>query len=196
MSIFESSQYQPMPAPQSKKWPLLVGGLVVLAVLAYAAFRYLGPSAPLEALGLVVTEAQGQLQIQWNNRSQTIRRATKGTLSINDGASVSKVPLSRSELADGQYLYTRKGEDVEVRMEVEGSDGPLAESARFLGRPVVTPTAAAAQNDELESIENQRNALEVEVDRLKGQNSALSERIQQLERTQRILESRLGIATK
>jgi proteasome lid subunit RPN8/RPN11 len=193
LSIFETSQYQPMPAPQRKKWPWLVAGLAALVVLAFVGWRYTGQAAPPEALGLLMTEAQGQLQIQWNNSSRTIRRATKGTLNIADGSSISKVPLTRSELADGHYLYTRKGGDVEVRMEVESTEGPLAESSRFLGRPPVTAAAPSANNAELESIETQRNALEAEVNRLKSQNSALNTRIQQLERTQRILESRLGI---
>ncbi len=190
MSVFENSQYLPAPMPERKKWPFLVGGLAVLAVVALIGLRYFVTSAPPEALGLVMTETQGQLQIQWNNTSRTVLRATKGTLNIADGAATEKVPLSRSQLADGHYLYTRKGADVEVRMEVEGSEGALAESSRFLGR---APVSAAAKTEELQALESKRAALEEEVNRLKTQNSTLNDRIQQLERTQRILETRLGI---
>ena len=187
MSVFEGSQYLPKPMPERKIWPWLVGGLAVLAVVAFLGLRFLVPAAPAEALGLVMTEAQGQLQIQWNNTSKTIVRATKGQLSITDGTAVERVTLTRGQLSDGHYLYTRKGGDVEVRMEVDGTGGALAESSRFLGRaPVAPPSAGDSQ-----LLESQRAALQAEVDRLKGQNTALTERIQQLERTQKILESRL-----
>jgi hypothetical protein len=192
MSVFEGSQYLPKPMPERKIWPWLVGGLAVLAVVAFIGLRFVVPAAPPEALGLVMTEAQGQLQIQWNNASKTIRSATKGTLNIADGTAVEKVSLTRGELSDGHYLYTRKGGDVEVRMEVDGTAGALAESSRFLGRPPVVATPAG----DLQVLESQRVALEAEVDRLKGQNAALNDRIQQLERTQRILESRIGIPEK
>ena len=188
MPVFEGSQYMPAPVPQPKKWPTVVGGIAVLAVLAFFGLRYFAPTAPPEALGLVMAESQGQLRIQWNNGSRTILRATRGNLDITDNNVVEKVPLSRSQLADGQYLYTRKGGDVEVRMEVESSDGTLAESSRFLGRPAAPP-----KTDELEALEKQRDELQAEVDRLKAQNTGLNDRIQQLERTQRILETRLGI---
>jgi hypothetical protein len=192
-SVFEGSQYMPTPIPaERKKWPWLVGGLAVLAVLAFFGLQFYAPTAPPEALGLVMTEAQGQLQIQWSNSSKSIVRATKGTLTITDGTAVERVALTRGQISDGRYLYTRKGGDVEVRMEVEGSAGSLAESSRFFGRPPVAPTPIA----ETQAIEDERAALQAEVDRLKGQNAALSVRIQQLERTQRILEIRLGIPDK
>ncbi|MEO5926181.1 MAG: hypothetical protein ABIR70_20330 [Bryobacteraceae bacterium] len=192
MPVFEGSQYLPAPLPEKKKWPWLVGGVALLALLALGYMRFFAQSAPPEALGLVMTEAQGQLQIQWNNSSRTILRATKGSLNITDGTSIERVPLSRGQLSDGHYLYTRKGGDVEVRMEVDSTVGALAESSRFLGRAPV----AAVPAGELQALDDQRKALETEVSRLKEQNSALNDRIQQLERTQRILEIRLGIPDK
>lgn len=187
-SIFEGSQYLPTPMPpERKKWPWLVGGLAVLAVVALVVLQFFVAPVPPEALGLVITEAQGQLQIQWNNSSKTILRALKGTLNITDGAATERVVLTRGQLSDGHYLYTRKGGDVEVRMEVDGGSGALAESSRFLGRAPVVPTPAA----DLQVLESQRAALQAEVDRLKGQNAALNDRILQMERTQRILETRI-----
>jgi hypothetical protein len=192
MPVFEGSQYLPSPLLERKKWPWLVGGLAVVAVLAMVWLQFFAKSAPPEALGLVMTEAQGQLQIQWNNASRTILRATKGSLNITDGTSIERVPLTRGQLADGHYMYTRKGGDVEVRMEVDSTVGALAESSRFLGRV----PGAAAPSAELQVLEQERNALQTEVGKLKEQNSALNDRIQQLERTQRILEIRLGIPEK
>jgi hypothetical protein len=190
MSVFEGSQYLPAPAPERKRWPWVVGGIGVLAVLVLLGLQFMAPAAPPEALGLAMLEAQGQLQIQWNNSSRTILRATSGSLNITDGTFIEKVPLTRSQLADGHYLYTRKGGDVEVRMEVASTIGDIAESSRFLGRPVVEATPAP---DTQLLLEAQRDELAAEVARLKNQNSTLNNRIQQLERTQRILEIRLGI---
>lgn len=187
MSVFEGSQYLPKPMPERKIWPWLVGGLAILVVAAFLGLRYMVPASTPEPLSLVVTEAQGQLQIQWSNTSKTVVRATKGQLNITDGTAVERVVLTRGQLLDGHYLYNRKGGDVEVRMEVDGTGGALAESSRFLGRAPVTPPAAG----DLQQLESERAALQAEVDRLKGQNSALTERIQQLERTQKILESRI-----
>ena len=189
MPVFEGSQYLPAPLPEKKRWPWLVGGLAAVALAALAWFQFFSVSATPEALGLIMTEAQGQLQIQWNNSSRTILRATKGTLNITDGTASERISLTRGQLADGHYLYTRKGGDVEVRMEVDSAVGNLAESSHFFGRPV----AEAAPAADVQALETKRNELQAEVDRLKEQNSALNNRIQQLERTQRILEIRLGI---
>ena len=194
LSVFEGSQYLPTPMPvEHKRWPWFVGGLAVLAVLAVVGLRFFAQTTPPEALGLVMTEAQGQLQIEWNSTSRTVLRATKGRLNITDGTATEKIALTRGQLSEGHYLYTRKGGDVEVRMEVDGTAGALAESSRFLGRPVA---AAPAPGGDSQQLETQRAALQAEVDRLKSQNSALNDRIQQLERTQRILEIRLGIPDK
>lgn len=192
MPVFESSQYMPAPMPaERKKWPWLVGGLAVLALaIAFGLQYFAAQETASESLGLLVTEAQGQLRIQWSNSTRSVLRATKGTLQIADGPTTQQIPLTRSQLADGQFLYTRQGGDVEVRLEVESENNVLRESSRFLGREPAAPKPAIAETEELEK---QRAELQAEVDRLKSQNAALNERIQQLERTQRILETRIGI---
>lgn len=188
----QSPMFDPMPYPspqEKKKWPWFVGGLAVLAILAFIGLRYYWQPTIPESLGLQVAEREGQLQIGWNNSSRTVVRATKGVLEIQDGDASERVPLTRSQLADGRYLYTRKGGDVEVRMQVESDGGPLSESARFLGR---APQAAAEAN-QIELITAEKASLEEENARLKGENARLTDRVQQLERAQRILEMRLGI---
>lgn len=186
-TMFEPMPY-PSPSPERKKWPWLVAGLAVVAILAFVGLRYFWQPAPPESLGLQVTEREGELQIIWNNASRTVVRATKGTLEISDGVASERVPLTRSQLSDGHYFYTRKGGDVEVRMQVESTDGSLGESARFLGR---APQPEKA--NELQLAEMQRTELEQENQKLKKENAALNDRIQQLERAQKILEMRLGI---
>ncbi|MEO8100731.1 MAG: hypothetical protein ABI811_23740 [Acidobacteriota bacterium] len=188
MSIFEASQYHPSPAPERKKWPYLVGGLALLALLAAIGLHYLQPSAAPEPLGLVMMEREGQLEVRWNSTNRAILRATGGSLKIHDGDADLSVPLSRSELGDGRYLYSRKGGDVEVQMEVNSDAGVQHESSRFLGRPLAPPV-----NEELKNLTDQKAQLELEVTRLKTENSNLADHIQQLERTRQILETRLGI---
>ncbi len=185
--MFDPMPY-PSPVPERKRWPWLVAGLAVIAILAFVGLRYFWQPAPPESLGLQVTEREGELQIVWNNASRTVVRATKGTLEISDGDASERVPLTRSQLSDGHYFYTRKGGDVEVRMQVESTDGSLGESARFLGR-----APQPEKTDQLQLVETQRSELEQENQKLKTENAALNDRIQQLERAQKILEMRLGI---
>jgi hypothetical protein len=189
-SAFEPVPY-PSPSAERRRWPWLVAALGLVVVLAFVFLRYFWQPAPPEALGLQITEREGQLQIVWNPASRSIVRATKGLLEISDGDAAERVTLARAQMGEGRYLYTRLGGDVEVRMQVDTEDGPLSESARFLGR---APQAAKA--DELAAAQAQQTALEEENQKLKAENASLRDRIQQLERAQRILETRLGITGK
>lgn len=202
---FEDSAFSPLlvPAQPSKKRMLWIGGgaaaLIGIVILATAVWR----SAPPEPLGLTVTESDGQLQIGWNAASKSVQAAKGGSLSILDGSSVQRIALSRDKLSKGHYLYEREGGDVEVRMEVDGDGEAVRESSRFLGRapvpespapvpaaraPVAAPAASGAAQTSPPT-----PAMVEENRRLKTENGKLRERIQQLERTQRILESRIGI---
>jgi hypothetical protein len=193
MPVFESSQYYPSPVPERKKWPWILGIVATIGVLVFLFMRFYLPSAPPETLGLQIMEREGQLQISWSNTSRSIVHATSGVLNILDGPTPTNVPLTRMELGEGKYMYTRQGGDVEVRMEVESSDGTVREVQRFIGRP---PAPAKADTDQVHILESQNAELQKENDKLKAQNAALNERIQTLERTQKILESRLGITGK
>jgi hypothetical protein len=97
--------------------------------------------------------------------------------------------MNRSELAQGSFTYARQSGDVQVRLTVAGSGSqPLVEASRFLG-------AAPAQGDtnEMDALKVERDALQDEVTRLRQQSGQQAARIQQLERTLVILQSRLGI---
>jgi hypothetical protein len=74
---------------------------------------------------------------------------------------------------------------------VEDENGAkLEEASRFLGRP----PGPESDPRESETLKNQRDELQAEVNRLRRQNEQQTERIQQLDRTLRILQARLGIA--
>jgi len=143
----------------------------------------------VEPLSLGVIERDGQLQIQWNHSSQSIIGASAGTLDIVDGGEKRSIPLNRTELAQGSFTYMRRSGDVEVRLAVNTSgSGRMEEASRFLG---TAPEGVDAS--EMDAIKVERDALQDEVTRLRGQTGQQAVRIQQLERTLVILQSRLGI---
>jgi hypothetical protein len=181
-----------LPAPQPearRKWPwLLAWGLAVVLVSGVGTRFYLAQTAA-EPIGLAILEREGQLQIQWDATSRPVKNAVRGSLEITDGTHAVTVPLTPQMLAGGRFTYQRVGGDVQVRMSVEGSDGvkspPVA--SQFLG-----PPPAKANDEELKALESRRSQLEAEIAHLRQQNAEQAGRIQELERTLRILQTRLG----
>jgi hypothetical protein len=188
--IFGQSQYMPSPPPANRKWPWIVAALAVLSVAGgMAAYRFYGLPQPAEPLAVTLLERDGALQIQWNPQARPVRDAAAGTLAIIDGGVPQNYALTREQLRDGKYVYSRKSGDVEVRVAVKNANGEQTEEgSRFLGRPPEEPA-----NDALKAADAKRAALESEAERLRQENLGLRQQIQQLQRTQRILESRLGI---
>jgi len=182
--------YSPYPNTR-RKIPWAIMGVVAAAlVAAVAGLKYLGPQLNTEPLSLGMIEQNGQLQIQWNHASRSILNAASGTLNIVDGPDKRDIPMNRSELAHGSFTYARQTGDVQVRLTVTSAGGqPIVEASRFLG-------AAPAQGDtnEADVLKVERDALQDEVTRLRQQSGQQAARIQQLERTLVILQSRLGIA--
>jgi len=73
-------------------------------------------------------------------------------------------------------------------MMIEAPDGQKVEEAsRFLGSP-----PHKANDDELKTLQTRKDALDAEVQRLKQSNDQQAQRIQQLERTLKILQTRQG----
>ena len=97
--------------------------------------------------------------------------------------------MNRNELARGSFTYVRQTGDVQIRMIVNASGGRrIEEASRFLG---AAPTAVDAS--ELDTLKVERDALQDEVTRLHAQSAQQAARLQQLDRTILILQSRLGI---
>jgi hypothetical protein len=185
-------QYSPYPNT-GRKIPWAIIGVVVAALLvAVGGLKYLGPQLNPEPLSLGMIEQNGQLQIQWNRASRTILNASGGTLEIVDGQDKRNIPMNRSELAQGSFTYARQSGDVQVRLTVTGSGGqPMVEASRFLG---AAPAPPPGDTNETDALKVERDALQDEVTRLRQQSGQQAARIQQLERTLLILQSRLGIA--
>lgn len=180
-----------LPQPRKRKWPwLLVWALLLIAGVVFG-LRYWMPS-PQEPISLAVVERDGELQIEWNHAAKPVTRAVRGSLQIMDGSDSRTVALTPQVLASGKFTYQRKSGDIEVRMTVENSDGvKVQEASRFLGRPPVV--ASAPPPVETGDQDARRQELEAEVRRLRRENAAKDDRIQQLQRTLRLLETRLNI---
>jgi len=182
-------QYLPYPETR-RKWPWgIIAVVLAVAVVAILGLRLFAPRLAPEPLSLSVAERDGQLQIQWNHSSRSIMGAARGTLQITDGQESRSLPLTPLDLSRGSFNYLRKSADVEIRMTVEDSAGEKTqEASRFLGS-----APAAADPNELDAIRLERDSLQDQIARLQAQNKQQAERIQQLERTLVILQSRLGI---
>jgi hypothetical protein len=172
-----------------KKWLWLVAWLAILVAGAVLGLRYFLPASRPEPIQLTVAEKDGVLQIEWNRAAKPVTAAMRGTLEIVDGTEPHTVSLTTSDLARGNFSYQRSTGDTEVRLTVEQSDGAkVQEASRFLGQP---PPAKAPAED-VQALEQKRDELQAEVERLRKENSAQNTRLQQLERTVRILQTRLG----
>jgi proteasome lid subunit RPN8/RPN11 len=188
-AAWDGPQLLPSPPPRAK-WPWLVGWAALVIILAVVGIRYFLLPSHVEPVGLNVTERDGQLQIDWNRASRSVTGAARGSLVIVDGKETHTLPLAPRDLSKGNFSYQRSSGDVEVRMTVETSSGEKTEDAsRFLGQP-----PAKGDSEELKTLQQERDQLTAEVERLRRENAAQNERIQQLDRTLRILQTRLGIA--
>ena len=181
------------PQPAKRKWPWLVVWALLLIAAAVFGLRLWMPSAP-ERISLAVVERDGELQVEWNHAAKPVASAVKGSLQIVDGSDSRTIALTPQALASGKFTYQRKTGDIEVRMTVEGADGVKAqEASRFLGRPPTPAASVAPPPADLAALEKRRQAAEAEVQRLRRENAAQAARIQQLQRTLRLLETRLNI---
>jgi hypothetical protein len=179
--------YEDSEAPK-KKWIWLLVWALCLAGLGYSGWRYFIPRPQTEPIGLTLAEKDGVLQVQWNHAARPVAAATGGSLDIADGKESRSINLSPSDLASGSFAYRRSTGDIEVRLTIESSGGGrVQEGSRFLGS---APSEVKA--DEVQALEQRRDLMEQEVQRLREQNAQQNIRIQQLERTVQILQTRLG----
>ncbi len=179
-------QYVPSQPPR-KKWPWLVGWAVLVIVAAVFGLRYWMSKPVQEPIGLAVVEHEGQLRMEWNHSAMPVTSAVRGTLVINDGSNTKTFTLTPKDLTAGSYTYQRQTGDVEVRMSVEDSEGTkVQEASRFVGQPPVR-----VDPNELGDLKQKRDDLQSQVDRLQRENRAQEEKIQQLERTVQIMQTRV-----
>jgi hypothetical protein len=174
-----------LPA-NKRKWPWLVGWAVVVIVIAVLGLRYYMQKPVNDPIALGVVEHDGQLHIEWNHAARPVTAAVRGSLVIKDGDKSQTFPLSPRELTAGNFTYERKTGDVEVRMSVDdASGGSVQEASRYVGRAPMK-----VDQKELTDLKAKRDELQATVDRLTRENFGQQEKIQQLQRTLQIMQTR------
>ncbi len=178
-------------APPRSKWPWLVAWAVAVVALAALAVRYFLLTPAAAPLDLSVLDHDGQLQIFWDAKARAVNSAVGGMLVVTDGQTPRTIQLSQEDLQRGSYSYRRASDDVEARMSVEDASGVKSESktTTFLAAAPPQP----ADDAQIKALEKERDDLKAQVDQLKSDNAAQAQRILQLERNLKILESRLGV---
>ena len=84
-------------------------------------------------LGLRVERRTTDWRLRWNRDAAV--NATRGRLTITDGALHKQLDLDANELRNGSIVYSPKTDDVVLRLEMESgeSTAPLIESVRLVG---------------------------------------------------------------
>ncbi len=161
---------------------LLLGALALFAV---PKIRHMQPGE--EALHLRMDEAKGQLRIQWDRNSSSVRFADGATLFITDGGKLSPIQLDRDATLSGSVTYARASEDVVVRFVVNRSGSePYQELARYVGPPVTKEEA-----QELRAALDGADSFLLEAQRLRTELEQESKRNQELARAVRRLEEQI-----
>ena len=176
--------------PRKSKWPWLLAWAVVIVALTVVGLRYFVLRTNTEPVSLAVLEHEAQLQISWNHNARPIASAVRGTIEIADGSDTKRIALTPADLQRGNLTYQRHSGDVEIRLTVEEDGGDkIQEASRFLGRAPEVKEEAPAK-----ALETKRDDLDAENKRLRQQNFELAQRIQQLERIVKIMQTRQGDA--
>jgi hypothetical protein len=149
------------------------------------------PAAPagipaVTSLGLTLTEHGGDLIIAWDHQAASVQAATGGTLEISSGGGIPMATrLDATQLQSGSLAFKRETEKVDVILSVQGPHGELGrQSLGFLGK---LPEQPAEEADSAAA--RRRDALAVEVERLKGELEAQTAKNQQLQKS---LDARAG----
>ena len=154
---------------------LAIAMVVVLAMAAYQTRNLWLPglmvairTAPELSFALNAFDSDGQLRIQWDGNSPTVRQAANATLEIDDGLVPWEVQLDARHLQAGTFVYARQSERVDIKLAIHLPGGQQAHGATsFLGR---LPDHKPPPEDP--EIRKQRDALAEEAAKLKSDLTA------------------------
>jgi TonB family protein len=132
---------------------LRAGAALLLSAAAGGAFAYrwlptvrsqAAAEASVEAssgLGLKVVHQAQDLEVLWDRRSEAVRLASAGTLTIRRGPSTRVIEMGPDQLREGLVVVqSLAGVDTDVRLEViERGGKSAAESAQVLGLDATPP---------------------------------------------------------
>jgi len=126
-----------------RRLPRYVPVTVIALAVAILAFL-LWPSH--QALSLAATDLHGQLRISWDRTSRTVRRATGGSLDIDDHGFDTPLKLTPADLRVGSVFYEPQSGDVTVRLRVDVPGGSyVAETVRFIRAGPIASVIPAPQ---------------------------------------------------
>jgi proteasome lid subunit RPN8/RPN11 len=137
--------YRQPPRRRWWTWALLLLAFCLFALAGGLAARAYWRAQWPGSLSLRVLDVGGQLQIAWDGNSRPVRESQSGQLEILDGSERVLLAFDHEKLRRGSVTYTRRSENVEIRLRVRRPGGPpTQEFAHFLGPPVERPAAAPA----------------------------------------------------
>ncbi|HEY3743625.1 MAG TPA: hypothetical protein VGL53_27455 [Bryobacteraceae bacterium] len=171
-----AAQRVPSPYARKLKWRWLVLWVFVVAALIGASYAYHEFTAPAP-LGLHVSEKDGDLAVQWDPTSRSIRWANEGKLEIHGSGLTSKeIVLDKQQLLKGTVQYEGSEGDTSIRLAITGKFGfHAAESTRYVARVVQSDPS-----DKPVEIRDRRK-LQAEVRRLRDELEKAHDRIKELE---------------
>jgi proteasome lid subunit RPN8/RPN11 len=166
------------PAGRESRWFATVLAIAIglaVAVAGYQtrhlwlpALRAAIRTAPELSIGLNAKDSDGQLQIQWDRNSPTVRQAAHAILEIDDGLVPWEIQLDARHLKAGTFTYSRQSERVDIKLAIPLPGGQQAYGATsFLGR---LPERKPPPEDP--EIRKQRDALAEEATKLKSDLAA------------------------
>lgn len=187
------AEHMPEQSPRRARWPWLLLAATIAAA-ALLGWRFYQASNTLIPLHLQVQEHGGQLQIEWDRTAKPVVTASRGLLEIKDGKMPSIAsPLTSDQLTNmGPFTYARSSGDVEVRLTVfSPTNQRTEEMTRFLGQSAPVPQQPIGPDGDLRK---ERDALAAQVEQLKRELQKEQQNSQSLQRTIKILETRLGVS--
>lgn len=151
-AVSEPSTFRRPPLPERQppsnsfrfaKVAIVVAGVASLAVFGWSAID-LWRASPMTA-SLKLEEVNGQLEVRWDHAARPVRSADRGVVTIQDGNLRRGIDLTEEDVRRGTVFYTRRAEDLQVRLELyKGDQIVLQEMARFLGQAVPGRTRTQA----------------------------------------------------
>jgi proteasome lid subunit RPN8/RPN11 len=94
------------------------------------------PPLPPPSMGLHAADRDGQLDINWDRMSLTVRQAAAARLEISDGGpSPQTIQLDGAHLQAGVFTYGRQSDKVDVKLIVRNAEGKEAsEATTYVGK--------------------------------------------------------------
>ena len=138
-------------------------------------------NAAFASIGLTTTDADGQLQINWDRFSSAIRQATSGRLSIKDVGPAREFKLDSTRLQNGNFTYLRQGDTVTVVLSLDEPNAPeVHEVSTFVGKlPPAKPTTDSSE------LRRQRDAAVMDSTRLR---QSLADQVERNKKLQKALD--------